>query len=77
MTDLLTSDIEAIAAVVVAVFTGLIAVDLVWRIIRKVQRREAEEQAEADLDAKLVAKYPVDMTEEQCKQMNAEKWNGD
>ena len=77
MNDLLSPTGQAIAAVVVAVFAGLIAVDLVWCIIRKLQRRQAVLRAKANLDAKLAAEYPATMTEEQCKQMNAEKWNGD
>lgn len=77
MTDLLNPTEQAIAAVVVAVFVGLIAVDTVWIAIKKLQQSQSERQATADMDAKLTAKYECHMTEEQRKQMNAERWNGD
>ena len=78
MTDLaqLGTTGQAIA-VVVAVFAGLIAVDLVWRIIRKLQRRQAKIRDYAKLTARLRAAYPEIMTEDECKRMNAEYWNGD
>ena len=79
MNDLLSPTGQAIAAVVVAVFAGLIAVDLVWCIIRKLQRQHNALLAKAQIDAYLAAEWigPVLMTPEQRDQMNAEKWNGD
>jgi large-conductance mechanosensitive channel len=77
MTNLLSPTEQAIAAVVVAVFVGLIVAHVVWIAIKKLQRWQDERQATADMDAKLAAKYECHMTEEQRKQMNAERWNGD
>jgi hypothetical protein len=80
MTDLLThlgTTGQENVAVIVAMIAGLIAVDLVWRIIRKLQRRQARRRADAELTADLLAAYPETMTEEECKRMNAEHWNGD
>jgi hypothetical protein len=77
MTNLLSPTEQAIAAVVVAVFVGLIFAHAVWIAIKKLLRWQAVRRAKADMDAKLAAKYPDTMTEEECKQMHAEKWNGD
>jgi biopolymer transport protein ExbB/TolQ len=77
MTDLLSPTDPAIAAVLVAVFAGLIAAHMVWIIIHKLQRRQAKRRADAELTADLLAAYPKTMTEEQCRQMNTERWDGD
>jgi hypothetical protein len=80
MTDLLTHlgpTGQENVAVIVAVIAGLIAVDLVWRNICKLQRRQARIRSKADLDAKLLSQWPVTMTEDECRRMNAERWNGD
>ena len=77
MTDLLNPTGQTIAAFVVAIIAGLIVMGQVWDIIRRLQRSQDEKQATADMDAKLAAKYECHMTEEQRKQMNAERWNGD
>ena len=77
MTDLLSLTEQAIPAAVVAVFVGLIFAHAVWIALKKLQRSHDEMQAKAYMDAKLAAKYECHMTEEQRKQMNAERWNGD
>lgn len=77
MTDFLNPTEQTIAAVVVAVFAGLIAVDLVWRIIRKLQRRQEILRAAARIEAYMAKTYPATMTEAQCDEMHAEHWNGD
>jgi hypothetical protein len=80
MTDLLTQlgpTGQENVAVIVAVIAGLIAVDLVWRTIGKLLWRQARIRAKAELDANLAAAYPATMTEDECKRMNAEHWNGD
>ena len=77
MNDLLSPTVQEVAAVVGAVIAGLIVMGQVWDTIRRLQQSHDEKQAKADMDAKLAAKYECHMTEEQCKQMNAERWNGD
>ena len=77
MNDLLSPTEQAIAAIAIAVFAGLIAEHTVWIAIKKLHRRQAVRRAKADLDAKLAAKYLETMTEEQCDEMHTEKWNGD
>ena len=77
MTDLLNPTEQAIAAVVVAVFVGLIVAHMVWIAIKKLQRSQSERQATADMDAKLAAKYECHMNEKQREEMHKQLWPGD
>ena len=77
MTELLSPTGQAIADILIAVVVGLIFARAAWIAIKKLLRWQAVRRAKADLDANLAAKYPETMTEEQCAEMQKEKWNGD
>ena len=77
MTELLSPTGQAIADILIAVVVGLIFAHLAWIAIRRLLLRQAEKQAKAEMDAHLAANYPETMTDEQCEEMQKQKWSGD
>ncbi len=63
---------------IVAAWVG--AIVLVYGIVRaayKQRRKEQDAQADALIEEYLKARYPATMTKEQCREMNASRWDGD
>lgn len=77
MTELLSPTGQTIAAVVVAVFVGLIFARAVWIAIKKLLRWQAVRRAKAEMDARMKAEFEETMTAEQCEEMQKQLWPGD
>ena len=60
--------------VIIAAVAGLIACDYAWKLVNEAERK-ANAAQEAQHEAWRTVAYPETMTQDECKRINASRWD--